>query len=236
MKNHNQIISQVIDDLKAKARPDYKKFAERMIPSSLEILGVSTPDMRKVIKHWFIEFKELSYNEYLALMLDFKATRIFECIQISHELIAKNKMFREKLSEQDIDKLLIGLDNWATVDAFSMYISGPAWINNQISNTQIMNWSESDNVWLRRLAIVSCVFLNQKSKSEDWKRDITINLCKLHFLDKEAIIHKAISWALRSLVKNHPEAVQDFINENSETIKPYVRREVQNKINTGRKN
>ncbi len=226
MEFKNEIILDILNDLENLANPDYIEFSKRMIPTSLKIIGVSLPNTRKVLKSSYVKIKDYEFSKY---------TNILEFIYISNELIAKNKEFRNKLLPQDILNLLFGLDNWASVDSFSQHVYGPAWINNQISNSDIINLSNSDNVWYRRLAIVSTVQLNQKSKSEEWKKDFTLNLCKTHINDREVIIQKAISWALRILVKNHREAVSVFLNNNSEILKPFIVRELKSKLNTGKK-
>ncbi|MCF8370609.1 MAG: DNA alkylation repair protein [Bacteroidales bacterium] len=235
MKQNSDFILDLIADLKGKSEQGYRDFAMRMIPTQQQVLGVRTPDMRNIIKIGYPQIKGLSFQDFFGLMLALKATGIFECIQISHEFIAKNTPFRKKLSVTQINGLLTGLDNWASVDSFAGYVSGPAWIDHQISTEDIMNWSSQENVWIRRLAIVSCVPLNRGSKSEIWKRDITLTLCKDHLTDREAIIHKGISWALRSLVKDHREAVVEFLDENIDSVKAFVRKEVLHKIHTGRK-
>jgi 3-methyladenine DNA glycosylase AlkD len=232
----NDFIPNLIEDLKSKSDPDYRDFTARMIPTHSHTLGVRTPDVRKIIKKTYPEIKELPSKEFLKLIQNMKATGIFELIQISHEYIAKNNSFRKQLTFVQIEKLLIGLDNWASVDSFAGYVSGPAWIDQQIRTDDILKWSAHENVWIRRLAIVSCVPLNQKSQSEIWKKDITLELCQKHLTDREPIIHKAISWALRSLVKDHSKAVENFLIEHENSLKNFVRKEVMNKIKIGKKN
>ena len=229
-------LNDLIEALHEKGRTDYIEFVNKMIPSSQKVLGLKTADMRLVIKQFYPEIKELPFQEFFDLLIVLKATEIFEVGLVANEFVSKSKGFRKKLNAQHINDLMIGLDNWASVDSYATYVSGPAWINDQLSKEDVLKWSASKDVWVRRLAIVSCVPLVRKSEGEEWKRDITLLLCKMHLADSEMIIHKAISWALRSLVRCWAQDVLDFVDANKLLFKPFVEREVVNKIKTGRKN
>ena len=49
------------------------------------------------------------------------------------------------------------------------------------------------------------------------------------------MVVKAMSWALRELAKRDPSAVRAFLDTHNERIHARVRREVTNKLATGRK-
>lgn len=53
--------------------------------------------------------------------------------------------------------------------------------------------------------------------------------------EKDILITKAISWLLRSLIKHHKYAVQEFLDENHEQLPPIAVRETIQKLKTGRK-
>jgi 3-methyladenine DNA glycosylase AlkD len=54
--------------------------------------------------------------------------------------------------------------------------------------------------------------------------------------DRDDMVVKALSWALRALSAHDREAVQRFIEENRAALAPRVVREVANKLRTGLKN
>jgi 3-methyladenine DNA glycosylase AlkD len=54
--------------------------------------------------------------------------------------------------------------------------------------------------------------------------------------DREDMIVKAVSWALRMLAPWQPIAVEDFLETHGDRLAPRVRREVRNKLRTGYKN
>ena len=61
-------------------------------------------------------------------------------------------------------------------------------------------------------------------------------VCQMLIDDRDEMVEKAMSWALRELSKVDPKAVARFVNENREQPAPRVLREVGNKIRTGKKN
>ena len=235
MTTRIDLLYDLIEALIEKGRPEQIAFMAKVIPTSQRVFAVATPEMRKIVKAFYPEIKELEFEKYFDLVLALKATEIFECGQLSNEFIAKNKNFRRTLKICNIQQLMMGLDNWASVDSFATYVTGPTWIDGQICVDNIREWSSSGDVWIRRLAIVSAVILVRKS-SEAWKRDITFELCLKHLHEREMIIHKAISWALRTMVPIWSEEVLGFVDSHKRLFKPFVEREVVNKVKTGKKN
>jgi hypothetical protein len=59
---------------------------------------------------------------------------------------------------------------------------------------------------------------------------------RLLVTDREDMVVKAMSWALRELVVRDPEAVAGFLTEYEAELPARVKREVRNKMTTGLKN
>jgi len=84
----------------------------------------------------------------------------------------------------------------------------------------------SKNLWARRVALVST--LGQTTSR-------TLRICRMRAADREPMVWKALSWALRDLSKRDPEAVRRFIAEHEARLASGVVREVRNKLETGTK-
>ena len=95
---------------------------------------------------------------------------------------------------------------------------------------------KSDNFWIRRIAIVATVSLNQKARGGKGDAKRTLEICKIAVTDHEDMINKALSWALRELTKIDKEPVREFIEKYNGELHPKVLREVNNKLETGAKN
>jgi 3-methyladenine DNA glycosylase AlkD len=53
--------------------------------------------------------------------------------------------------------------------------------------------------------------------------------------DREDMVVKAVSWALRALAQRDPKAVKAFLAKHGDLLAARVKREVATKLNTGRK-
>ena len=54
--------------------------------------------------------------------------------------------------------------------------------------------------------------------------------------DRDPMVFKALSWALRELAKRDAQLVSEFLKKERNKLAPQVLREVQNKLATGLKN
>jgi 3-methyladenine DNA glycosylase AlkD len=127
------------------------------------------------------------------------------------------------------------MDSWCSVDAFARLLSGPAWLNGQLSDEVIRRWARSEDRWWRRAALVSTVALNTRSHGGYGDVPRTFAVCRPLVADRDDIVVKAMSWALRSLVPHDPDAVTEFLAANEDALAARVVREVRNKLETGLK-
>lgn len=155
---------------------------------------------------------------------------------VGYELIHFHKDAAKSLNAQILDDLTADLDSWWTVDSFAPYLSGVAWRNGQISDKVIAKWARSKNFWIRRAALVSTIALNNKARGGTGDTARTLAVCDLLVHDREDMIVKAMSWALRELSKTDKPAVEKYLAENEKNLAARVLREVRTKLATGLKN
>ena len=63
----------------------------------------------------------------------------------------------------------------------------------------------------------------------------TLEVCRRAVADRDDMVIKALSWALRSLIQWDREAVSGFLKEYDETLASRVKREVRTKLRTDAK-
>jgi 3-methyladenine DNA glycosylase AlkD len=230
------MISKIIAELEFVADPDRREASKTMFPTSMVYMGVRTPDFRVLIKEWWIEIKNWPPEKLIQFSKELVATRVFECNQLAYELLSKNKNALQLLKLKDLEVLGKNMDNWATSDCFSVMISGWAWRENQISDSDVLNWLETGNLWWKRAAIVSTVALNLSSRGGTGDAKRTMMICERVIRDRENLIVKALSWALRELSKSDKPAVEKFMEKYDSQMAGLARREIYTKLETGRKN
>lgn len=165
------------------------------------------------------------------------ATRLLESHRwVAYELVYHHAEAMALLDEGIVLRFGDGLDSWGAVDAFCRYIAGPAWQRGQLDDEIVLSWASASDRWWRRAALVSTVPLNLRAAGGAGDRDRTLEVCRKLVEDRDDTVVKALSWALRELIVWDAGAVQDFLDEHGNRVASRVRREVQNKLNTGLKN
>lgn len=152
------------------------------------------------------------------------------------ELIRNNEAALQRAGEAELEEFGRGIDSWGAVDAFAGILAGPVWRNGQVSDEVIHRWAGSEDRWWRRAALVSTVPLNVRTQGGTGDVPRTLAVCRLLVDDRDDMVEKAMSWALRALVVHDPGAVREFLVEYDDVLAARVKREVRNKLDTGLKN
>ena len=226
-------IREALEDL---AEPGRKEKTLHYAPTSQEVIGVRNPDLRILIRELKAEYKHWPPEEWIGLSRALVHSGVFECQVLGFELIAGNKKLLALMTYKDASGLMHKLDNWASVDHFSVGIFGVMWRLGEVQDRHIQRLLESDNVWERRVAVVSTVSLNLKSRGGTGDTDRTVWVCEQVVDERHPMIWKALSWALRQLSRVDPEAVESFLDEHGERMSKQVLREVRHKLDFGTKN
>jgi 3-methyladenine DNA glycosylase AlkD len=155
---------------------------------------------------------------------------------VAYELLYHHPTRLACLNVEDVERLGRGIDGWASVDVFARYISGPAWQQGLIGDHVVQGWTQSENRWWRRAALVSTVALNLRSAGGTGDTDRTLEICTRLVSDRDDMVVKALSWALRELIIWDAGAVRRFLQVNADLVASRVRREVYSKLESGLKN
>ena len=167
----------------------------------------------------------------LHLLADARVPRWF-----AYELVNQDDRVLGTLTEFDLERMGHGMATWGDVDSFGCLVSGPAWREQRISTDQVMVWAQSPDRWWRRAALVSTVPLNNTARGGTGDPVRTLAICRQLAHDRDDMVVKAMSWALRELAKKDPAKVEIFLAQHEADLAPRVLREVRNKLKTGLKN
>lgn len=215
--------------------PERLERAKKNYPTSMTLKGVPVPNLRPIVKDLRVRFKKSPPEEVIEFAKLLNATRILEAQQIAFEVLDKHKAAQKSLTLEDLLVLGAGIDNWVSVDYFAGMLAGPAWREGQIPDDVVEDWAISEDRWWRRAAVVCTVALNQKARGGSGDVVRTLNICKIVAADKDDMVAKGLSWALRELAKRESDPVTEFVNEYETILPRRVVREVRRKIDSGRK-
>ena len=154
----------------------------------------------------------------------------------AYELVLCHRAALSLVDQAVAERLAGDLDSWGEVDAFSTLIAGPAWLGRHLPDEAVHQWAVSNNRWWRRAALVSTTGLNVPNRGGLGDTARTLAVCERLVHDRDETVEKALSWALRELVRHDPAAVASFVDDHLAELAPRVCREVRSKLTTGLKN
>lgn len=196
----------------------------------------NVPAWRILRGRWSREIRSLSADEVIKLGLELiNATPPWGRLT-AYELIANHPGAIAALTPTSLLQLGQNLADWASVDTFACYLAGPAWREQRLPTLQVHAWLRSSNRWERRTAVVCTVALNVKARGGSGDVERTLDVCRRVAADRDDMVVKAVSWALRSLGQWDPVAVSRFLTTHEAVLAPRIKREVGNKLRTGLKN
>ena len=113
---------------------------------------------------------------------------------------------------------------WDLVDETAHVLEAILTADPDLTAVVIDQWAAADNLWLRRVAILSQLQRGPHTDAELLERCIHRNLIGSDF-GAEFFIRKAIGWALRQYARVSPEWVRAFLDAHREELSPLSRRE-----------
>lgn len=231
----NELAAAIEADLRADSDEARRQKTVGYFPSALEIMGVAVPALRAVVRTYAKALADAPPEDVIALAMELVDGRTHEGRQTGWELVGRRRDAMALLDRDLLERLGLGNDNWASVDGFAVTLAGVVWRQGGIADEDIADWAASGDRWWRRTALVSTVPLNRKSRGGTGDVPRTLAVCERLASDREPMVAKALSWALRDIVPHDPKAVKGFLDRHHDVLPALVQREVRNKLETGRK-
>ena len=166
-------------------------------------LGVTAPDIRRIAKKFS---QEISLQELTELIRN----PIHE-VRLCALIILVNKYNKEEPDRiyHYYLKHLNSVNNWDLVDTSAPHIVGDYLYNNLEKSNILSEFSHSENLWVRRIGIVSTfAFI----KNNEFNK--TLEIAKLLLNDHHDLIHKAMGWMLREIYKRDEGLIKRFLRQN----------------------
>ena len=217
--------SRVVARLVAEIRSDLRQHA-----------GGSNASIRAVRRKWSTSLKAEPASLVMDVVAPLAAVGSWPERQVAFELLESHSGAFAMLNPARVEALAEGLADWASVDLFGMTVAGPAWRHGLLSDATIHRWTKSPDRWRRRLALVATVRLDTPARGKTGDAKRTLAVCRRLVADRDDMVVKAMSWALRELAKRDPAPVARFLKDEGDDLAARVRREVTNKLTTGLKN
>lgn len=230
------LVKETIQDVLDSGDPSRIKFNETMIPTALKVAGMPGIEEKRIVKELIQKTKGLTSQEKIEIAKELSDSGILECFMIACDILRTDKQLLKDAGKADIRYFNKGLDNWASVDCYGVYVHGNAWRLGILDDEDIIELIRDKDYWQRRLGVVSTIPLNQKAHGGLGDSIRTLMICEMVKEDYHDMVVKAVSWALRELAKREPETVKEYLLKNESVLHKRILREVRNKIFYGKKN
>jgi len=204
------IAKEVINALKTLATEERRKVNEWFFKTGKGeygygdiFLGVTMPDIRRIAKKFS---QEISLQELTELI----RSPIHE-VRLCALIILVNKYKKEnsdKIYQYYMDHLT-AINNWDLVDSSAPYIVGDYLYKHPEKSKILIDFSHSENLWVRRISIVSTFTFIKNNEF-----NTTLEIAKLLLNDNHDLIHKALGWMLREIYKRDERIIKRFLRQN----------------------
>ncbi len=207
---------------------DFRKLSNRELAIPMEnymknnftYFGIKTEKRRAIFKSIYEQNKAEVKSNFRAIAWELFQMKEREFHQTAIDLLLKE--FKKNFVLEDIqfiEKLIIMNSWWDSIDTISKYILGRYLLQFPSETLKVIEqFSNSENMWLNRSAILFQLSFKEKTNFEILKSE-----CEKHKDSNEFFIQKAIGWALRDYSRFNPKGVEAYVN--STNLKPLSRRE-----------
>ena len=204
-------LADLLMELDAAKNPEKATPMEAYMRHQFSFLGVAGPERNALYKKYFPSAKKTKIIDW-----DFVDT-CWEKEPRKYQYVAANylKAMQSYLTKDDLPKLerlVVTKSWWDTVDILDRVVGSLVYGKPELEE-RILQWSLSDNIWLRRVAIDHQLLRKEKTDVQLMEKVLLNNLNQTEFF-----INKAIGWALRDYSKTNPEWVASFIEKNKERM------------------
>ena len=225
----------LLAEIEPHADPVYREGSLRVVRTRLILYGVRMPDLQEIARAWQQAHPQVTRDELLALVEALWHAPSHEERVCAMLLLLRTKRLARTLRWEDFDRWRRLVDNWGLDDLLATKIFGPWVLLEPTSRLAHLETLVGDaDVWSRRLALVATVPLNRTQPGR-LMPELTFGLVDRVKGERDPMITKAVSWALRELARSEPEHVAAYVEANRGALAAHAVREVHNKLRTGLK-
>ncbi len=212
----------IIDNIKSALEfltiPEKKEFFPRFFKAGKgeyaegdQFIGVTVPDQRKVAKEFWNKISLGELGELLSSKIhEHRHTALLM-------LVTKFEKSKDPKEKDEIVKFYLKnkkhINNWDLVDNSCYKILGRYCFENQ-DDKILRKLSEEDNLWRKRMAIVSTMWHAKKGNSFELLKELALK--NLHH--EHDLMHKANGWLLREMGEKNETELLDFLKLHYKTM------------------
>lgn len=180
---------------------------KKYMRDQFKYLGIKSPLFKVLMKEFIATHGTPPIYELDVILRDLWALPQREFQYAATSLLSRSENDLPAEFIRTMEYMIVMKSWWDTVDTIS---TGPLGVHFQrfpkTREKYLAKWRASDNIWLRRAAIL--FQLNYKKETDF---DLLCEIISENLDSKEFFINKAIGWSLRQYARVDPEAVRQFV-------------------------
>lgn len=170
-------------------------------------LGIPVPEQRKIAK----KYSDITLKELHGLL----SSPIHEHRLVALLILIIKYRKSDGKGKQEIFGFYLEhtkyINNWDLVDLSAGYILGE-YLGDKDRST-LYKLAKSDNLWERRIAVMSTFAFIRNNRFED-----TLRISEMLLNDPHDLIHKAVGWMLREIGKRDMKTEEEFLKKHYQKI------------------
>ncbi len=207
-------LSEIKQELKNLADPKRAENSQRFFKTAKGeygegdiFLGINLPTQRKVAQ----KFKNLELEEVKKLLQSkIHEERLVSLLILIQQYEKGDETTKKKLYEFYLTNAK-RINNWDLVDVSAPKIVGDYLLTRP--KKILYQLAKSDNLWEKRIAIVSTWMLIRNNQLND-----TLKIAEILLNDQHDLIHKAVGWMLREVGKRDQILLENFLKKYSKKM------------------
>ena len=202
-------LKKLTKELKAKSSREKAEISKRFFKTGKGeygegdvFLGLTVPEQRVLAKKYvdliLIDVKELLHSKYHEHRLTGLLILVYKYDKADEKEKERIKDFYLKNKHRS--------NNWDLIDCIADKILGKHLIDKD--KDILYNLAQSENLWDKRIAIISTYEFIKNGKFED-----TLKISEIFLKEKHDLIQKAVGWMLREIGNRDMKILEDFLKK-----------------------
>jgi 3-methyladenine DNA glycosylase AlkD len=201
--------------LEENADPKTKESGPKFFKEKVKLHGVKTAIVTKISKEYYKYLKDGNKNDVFTLCED-----LWKSGYLEESFVACNWSYslHKQYSPEDFfvfEKWLsLYVNNWASCDTLCNHTIGTLIEMYPELSVNLIQWTQSENRWLRRSAAVTLIIPARHGK---FLTDI-FKIADALLVDKDDLVQKGYGWMLKAASEAHQKDVFDFVMKNKSNM------------------
>ena len=202
----NPLTEEIITETRQHYNAKKAEAAKRYFREPIESWGLPMPLCKEIAATFYPRVKE---NLPLAVKVVGELHRhgVFEVAVVGDYMLTRMKGYFTPRHFDTFDGWVDTLSNWANTDGMCTGLISETVRKDPKLVERLLDWTNSENRWRRRAAVVSLVPIARKG---EMLNDV-FRLADRLMEDPDDMVQKGVGWLLKEASKRHPEEVREYL-------------------------